>query len=303
MVLRTKISGFRFGPSEERALKAQETTLGSIMRHIRLAPLAVAALLPVLSSCSKSKVAANPEKVCREKYDKSVRLFDKGKDADAQELLRDITVNCTGYEYVEDAQYRLAESHFRTEQWMEAETEFGILVENYERSSRMEEARWKICRSAFEQSPSWDRDPSLTESAIKRYRAYLSDFTSGPHVDSARTDLAALLEKMALRRFKTAQLYMRMDEPQAATIYYNYLFREFPQSKDVPQARLDVARAYAQLDQFDRARETLDTLRLDSRAASMADRIEGTAKYIDKTQAKFEKRKAKEAAKARQEEL
>ncbi len=273
------------------------------MRHIRLAPFVVAALLPVLSSCSKSKVAASPEKVCREKYDKSVRLFDKGKDADAQELLRDITVNCTGYEYVEDAQYRLAQSHFRTEQWMEAETEFGILVENYERSSHLEEARWKICRSAFEQSPSWDRDPSLTEGAIKRYRAYLSDFPAGPHTDSARTDLSTLQDKMAQRRFKTAQLYLRMDEPLAATVYYNYLFREFPLSKDVPQARLDIARAYAELDQFDRARETLDTLRLDTRAAGLTDRIASTSKFIDKTQAKFEKRKAKEAAKARQGEL
>ena len=64
-----------------------------------------------------------------------------------------------------------------------------------------------------------------------------------------------------------------------------------------------VARAYAELDQFDRARETLDTLRLDTRAAGLTDRIASTSKFIDKTQAKFEKRKAKEAAKARQGEL
>ena len=103
-----------------------------------------------------------------------------------------------------------------------------------------------------------------------------------------------------MRRYKTAKLYMRMDEPLAATMYYNLLFREYPDSKNAPQARLDVARAYTKLDQFDRARETLDTLRLDSaRAASMSDDIADAATYIEKSQAKFEKKKAKEAAKAK----
>jgi outer membrane protein assembly factor BamD len=274
------------------------------MRHIHLTALALAALVPALSSCSKSKVVANPEKVCREKYEKATKLFQKEKDNDAQEKLRDITVSCAGYEYVEEAQYMLAESHFRTEQWMEAETEFGILVENYERTPRMEEARWKIARSAFHQSPSWDRDPGLTETAIKRYKAYLLDFPAAPHLDSAKTDLQTLQDKMAKRRYQTARLYLRMDEPLAATMYYNLLFREFPESKDVPQARLDVARAYAQLDQFDRARETLDTLKLDaSRAASLSEDIAKATKYIEKSQAKFEKNKAKEAEKTRKGDL
>lgn len=272
------------------------------MSHHRFAALAVAALVPFLSSCSKSKTVANPEKVCREKYDKAAKLFQKGKDGAAQEKLRDITVSCSGYEFVEDAQYMLAQSHYRTEQWMEAETEFGILVESYERTSHLEEARWKIARSAFQQSPSWDRDPGLTTAAIKRYNAYLADFPGSVHYDSAKVDLAALHDKMAMRRFKTAKLYMRMDEPLAATMYYNILFREYPDSKHVPQARLDIARAYAELDQFDRARETLDTLKLDTlRAAPMAEDIVETAAWIDKAQAKFEKRKAREAAKAKRE--
>lgn len=270
------------------------------MRHYRSAAIAIAALAPILSSCSKSKIVANPEKVCREKYEKATKLFQKHKDGDAQEKLRDITVSCSGYEYVEDAQYMLAESHYRTEQWLEAETEFGILVESYERTAHLEEARWKIARSAWHQSPSWDRDPSLTEAAIKRYKAYLADFPGSGHEDSAKTDLSALHDKMALRRFKTGKLYMRMDEPLAATMYYNLLFREYPDFHLVPQARLDIARAYARLDQFDRARETLDTLKLDSaRTAKLGDDIASTATFIDKAQAKFEKRKAKEAEKAR----
>lgn len=255
-----------------------------------------------MSSCSKSKIVANPEKVCREKYDNAAKLFKKGKDGAAQEKLRDITVNCSGYEFVEDAQYMLAESHFRTEQWMEAETEFGILVESYERTSHLEEARWKIVRSSFNQSPTWDRDPGLTTAAIKRYNAYIADFPGSAHYDSAKADLATLHDKMAMRRFKTAKLYMRMDEPLAATMYYNIMFREYPESKLVPQARLDIARAYAELDQFDRARETLDTLKLDSlRAAPIREEIAETATWIDKVQAKFEKKKAKEAAKAKRE--
>lgn len=257
------------------------------------------------ASCSSSKVGvANPEAVCRKKFQDAKKDYDKGNDAEAQKSLRDITVSCAGYDYVEESQYMLSQSHYRVEEWLEAETEFGILVSNWERSKYMEEARWKIARSSFNQSPTWDRDPALTQKAIEKEQSFLGDYPSGLRSDSARRDLADLIDRMAKRRYETALLYMKMDEPQAATIYYQLLLKEFPEAAQVGKARLDMSRAYAELDQFDRAQESLDSLQLDkARAEPLSKEIEKAKADLDKSRRKFEERKARETAEARQEKL
>jgi len=266
----------------------------------------LAATVFLLSACSstKSGLVANPDKVCRDKFAQAQKDFDKKRDADAQTKLRDITVSCAGYDYVEEAQFLLGQSHYRVEEWLEAETEFGILVQNWERSKHLEEARWKIGRAAYFQAPPWDRDPSLTEKAIEKEKAFLADYPSGTWSDSAKADIAELVGRMAERRYETGRLYLKMDEPQAATIYFQLLLKEFPESDKVPPARIDLARAYSALNQFDRAAESLDSLALDSsRAKPFEKRILSARKDLDVARRDFEAKREREAAEARQGQL
>lgn len=258
-----------------------------------------------VSSCSSTKAAIDsPEKVCRGKFEKAKKSFDKGQDPEAQEKLRDISVNCVGYDFAEDAQYMLGQSHYRNEQWIESMTEFQILVDHWERSKYYQEARWKISNAAYQQAPTWDRDPSLTQQALEKSDAFLSDFSTGEWTDSAKDQRDDLLGRLADRHYETAALYMKMDEPQAATIYFKLLFSEYPDSKRVPAARIEIAKSYALLDQFDLARESLDSLRQDSaKAAPLAERIVRAEKFIDKARRKFDERREREAAQARQDKL
>lgn len=275
-----------------------------IAKILPAAGLALAFLVPVGCSSTKPGPVANPEKVCRDKFAEAKKEFDRKNDVEAQAKLRDLTVNCAGYDLVEEAQWMLARSHDRSEQWLEAETEYGILVQNFERSKHMEEARWRICRAAWNQSPSWDRDPSLTQKAVEKERAYLLDYPSGHWADSARVDLEELVARLAERRYETARLYQKMSEPLAATIYYQLLLKEYPTSDKVGPARLGLARAYVDLEQFDRASETIDTLALDSaRAARLAGQISKERKRLESARKDFEARRAREAAEAKQGQL
>jgi hypothetical protein len=254
-----------FAPSlQGRAPEGQETTLRRLMRHIHLAPLVVAALLPVhcLPAPSPRSWPTPRRSVARSTTSPSGSSRRRRTTMPRRSCATSrSTAPATSTWKTPSTCWR--ESHFRTEQWMEAETEFGILVENYERSPHHRRGSLEDLPAA--RSTSLLRGiaiPVSRKRAIKRYRAYLSGLPRraahrfrpyGPVHPPGQDGQASLQDR--------AQLYLRMDEPLAATVYYNYLFREFPESKDVPQARLDVARAYAQLDQFDRARETLDTLR------------------------------------------
>lgn len=256
-------------------------------------------------SCSSSKPPIESiDVVCKRKFEDAKKDYTKERDPEAQTKLRDVTVSCAQFDYAEEAQYMLSQSHFRTEQWLEAETEFGILAANWERSKYREEALWKVARSAWKQAPSWDRDPSLTQKGIEKEEAFLGEFPKGVRADSARKDLSDLVNRMANRRFETARLYMKLGEPQAATIYYHLLFKEYPESGRLPQARLQLVRAYSELGQFDRAQENLDSLQLDSaRARGLTNEILDARLELVKSRKKFEARKAREAAESRQEKL
>ncbi len=276
--------------------------------RLRAASLGLAAL--AFASCSSIKPAAeSPDKVCRTKFDAGKKSFEKGRDPEAQEKLRDISVNCAAYDYAEEAQYMLGESHYRTEQWMEAQTEFQILVDHWERSKYLDEARWKIVHAAYLQAPSWDRDPALIESALLKADEFLADYSTGERADSARDDREDLVGRLADRRYETAKLYLKMDEPQAATIYYQLLLKEYPKSNRVPVARMEMAKAYAMLDQFERATETLDTLKMEKakldeeKAALLDERIAIVEKFVEKSRRKFEERRQREAKEARQDKL
>jgi len=283
----------------------RESYLPSMPAIHRLSAAAICLVVLVFSGCSSVKPAElSAEKACRDKFDAAKKDFDKRHDADAQTKLRDIGVNCISYDFAEEAQYMLAQSHYRNEQWIEAQTEFQILADHWERSTHYPEARWKIAHAAYLQAPSWDRDPSLTQQALEKADAFLSDFATSSWTDSVKADRDDVLDRLAQRQYETAALYLKMDEPQAATIYFQLLLKEYPDSKRVPKARLELAKSYALLDQFDRARESIDSLQSDSaKATPLREQIASVKKLIEKTQRKFEQRRAREAAEARQGKL
>jgi outer membrane protein assembly factor BamD len=254
-----------------------------------------AGILLLLASCSSTKPVESADAVCREKYAKATTAFDKGRDADAQDLFKDLTVSCYGYDFQEKAQYMLAESYFRTEQWPESETEFRLLREQFERSVYAEEALYKIARCGYEQSSTWDRDPAPTLDAIRKFNEYLSDYPQGKWSEEIHKSNLELDGRLAMRTYRTAKLYIRLDEPLAATIYFKKLLKEHPGWELDNTAQIELALAYAHLDQFDQARATISGLDSSDDKAALASDIKDAKSTIASLEKSFLKKRAREA--------
>lgn len=257
--------------------------------------LLVAGIAMVLASCSSTKPVASPEAVCREKFAQASAAFEKGNDASAQEKLKDITISCYGYDFQEKAQYMLAESYFRTEQWPEAETEFRLLREQFERTAYAEEALFKVGRCALEQSTTWDRDPAPTLEAMRKLNEYLNDYPQGKWSAEVKKSYTELDSRLANHAYRTAKLYLRLDEPLAATVYFNKLLTQHPGWELNDQASVELALAYARIDQFDQARSTLAKLDGTEAKTTLAPMIEKAQKTIAKLEKSFQDKRAREA--------
>ena len=262
---------------------------------MKLRVLTALGLAALLSSCASNKPSANSEKVCREKFASAKDQFERKRDVDAQEKLKDLTISCYGYDFQEEAQYMLATSYFRTEQWPEAETEYRLLREQFERSRHAEEALYKIARCGIEQTGTWDRDPSSILDAQHKITEYLTDFPEGKWSAEMRKQYTELDSRLANHDFQTARLYLRLGEPLSATIYFNKLLKEHPGWDKNDEARIQLALAYAKIDQFDQARATLTLLHSAEDSTHLQPKIKSAEKDIASLEKAFQKRRAREA--------
>ena len=195
---------------------------------------------------------------CKKRYDIAEELFKAKKYGRTIEKLEDILSTCAGSGYMEQAQFLLAESHFNLEQWIEARGEYGSFIVNFPGSPFAETAEFRKAVSSFNMEYRVDRDESNTTTAMKDFERYLANHPSTPLRDSVNYYYNLLVDRVAEKEFQTGRLYLRMEKPQAAVIYFKEFLETYPNAKRRNETLFLISDAYTDLDQFDAARQYLD---------------------------------------------
>ena len=257
------------------------------------------ALLGACSSNSSTRVTHT--QFCKDKLEKAEELFKKEKYGRVIDKLEEIMSYCAGTGYLEQTSFLLAESHFNLEQWIEARGEYGSFVMNFPGSPYAETAEFRKAIASFNMEFRVSRDEANTTIAMKDFEKYLSNHPDTPLRDSINYYYGLLVERLAEKEFQTARLYLRMDKPQAAVIYFKEFLETYKQSKRRKEALFLTSQAYTELDQFESAREYLDIARQELKADDKDGQkmLEKTEEKIAKAEKSFEKRIKKDAEKKR----
>lgn len=257
------------------------------------------ALLGACSSNSSTRVTHT--QFCKDKLEKAEELFKKEKYGRVIDKLEEIMSYCAGTGYLEQTSFLLAESHFNLEQWIEARGEYGSFVMNFPGSPYAETAEFRKAIASFNMEFRVSRDDANTTVAMKDFERYLSNHPDSPLRDSINYYYGLLIERLAEKEFQTARLYLRMDKPQAAVIYFKEFLETYKQSKRRKEALFLTSQAYTELDQFESAREYLDIARQELKADDKDGQkmLEKTEEKIAKAEKSFEKRIKKDAEKKR----
>ncbi|MCQ2055071.1 MAG: outer membrane protein assembly factor BamD [Fibrobacter sp.] len=256
-----------------------------------------------LMGCSSSHTGkVSHADFCRAKYEKAESIFKAGKYGRAQEKLEDILSLCAGSGYMEQSQFLLAESYFNLEEWIEARGEYGSFIINFPGSPFVETAEFRKAISSFNMEYNSNRDESNTTIAMKDFERYLSNYPASPLRDSVNYYYNLLVERRAEKDFQTGRLYLRMEKPQAAVIYFKEFLDTYPKSKRVQETLFLIAQAYTDLDQFETAREYLNRAKFEfaEENKDVQKLLDKTEKKIAKAEAKYEKRLKKESEQMRQ---
>ena len=237
---------------------------------------------------------------CQKRYNEAEGLYKAKKYGRSIEKLEGILSTCAGSGYMEQAQFLLAESHFNLEQWIEARGEYGSFIVNFPGSPFAETAEYRKAVSSFNMDYKIDRDESNTTTAMKDFERYLANHPSTPLRDSVNYYYNLLVDRVAEKEFQTGRLYLRMEKPQAAVIYFKEFLETYPNAKRRQETLFLISDAYTDLDQFESARQYLAIAKEESSDnADVQKRVKKAEEKIAKAEESYEKRLKKESEKKR----
>jgi len=155
----------------------------------------------------------------------------------AIEIFKQVVENAPFTKIGAKAQYRLGYSYMETRQYLEAVTEFQIVIEKYPGSGYTDDAVYGLANSYFllVQGPEYDK--YSTEKALEYFSRYVSEFPHGRHSADAQVKIGKLKESLAEGLFLIGQFYEKQKRYEAALIYYKEVEYLFPDSIYSEKAR------------------------------------------------------------------
>ena len=169
------------------------------------------------------------------------RLLDRGEYATATELLRTFVANNAGSADVDHAIYLLGYAHLKNKDWTSAASEFERLLRDYPESDSSGAARFGLAESEFAQSRPPDFDQEHTHRALDEWRRYLEDFPGHWQNDEARNRILASRTRLADKLVHTGTLYLKLNLPKPARVYFEMVAAEYRDTVWVSEAEMGLA--------------------------------------------------------------
>ncbi|PID62528.1 MAG: outer membrane protein assembly factor BamD [Ignavibacteriae bacterium] len=161
-------------------------------------------------------------------------------DEDYDEAIREfktIIMQYSGTPVNDDAQYFLAFTYFKKEQYLLAVYEFSKLIRDITTSEYVQDAQYMLAESYYNLSPNYQLEQSYTKKAIEEFQNFIEFFPLHPKVSEAEKKIDELYVKFAAKEFNNAEIYEKMEYYNAAINYYKNVKDTYHDSEYAPLAQ------------------------------------------------------------------
>jgi outer membrane protein assembly factor BamD len=205
------------------------------------AAVSVAALLVL--SCGKAYIGP-PTDTPEGQFEYARHLLESGRYYDAITELESFISQNPGSGLLDTAIFYLGDAHLGKHDYPMAAAQFERLLREYPGSGNAPAARYKLGVAYFEQSPSAELDPTMTERALSQLRLFLKLHPDDPNVEDAKARIEVLREKLAKKQYLNGWLYTRLKDPAAARFYFDLVLQEYPDTPWAAKSIMGTARSY-----------------------------------------------------------
>ena len=158
--------------------------------------------------------------------------------------LSEVLEDCVRHDpYGEQAPYALllaATCEYDAGRWEEAEDLLGRVLRDYPKSPWVPQATFLQAMSAFRQCKGASYDALPLRNAKERFLAFLSASPEGPDALAARRMLILIGDIWAERLVLDAEVYRKLDQPQAAALSLREAASRWPDSPWAEKARQEL---------------------------------------------------------------
>lgn len=206
------------------------------------------------------KIKAKKLYNCQIKTARAIAKFEKRRYIDAQTILMDVKLNCSGNENMDTVLYYLALSYMRQKKFIEAQGEFEQLTREFTQSAFAVESEYRVGYCDFMNAPLADLDQNATRDAIRKLQDFMDANQDSPFGDSAKACIETGISKLAEKEFLNARFYEKSNRFESAVVYYRIVIDEFPQTAFANKSRLGMAEALYKLNRQTEALGAIDDL-------------------------------------------
>ena len=206
----------------------------------RIALLFLGALAGLVWGCGAGTIPAvhsEPERLTL-----AHRMMEQRRWASASELLKSYIQNNPGSGEVDEAVYQLGICYLRQHDWALAATEFERMARDYPESDSTPSASFRLGEALYAQARPPDFDQDFTNKAIDQWKNYLRDYPGHWLNPEAERQEVMARSRLATKMIATGDLYLRLDLPGPARVYYERVVQDYGDTLLLGRALLGEAR-------------------------------------------------------------
>ena len=212
-------------------------------------------LLLLFTSCGTYKVSSESSS---NKIDYVKNLIDDEKYSRAIDELNYIMFNDPLSEYSALAQFYIGECYFYLNDFSQSIIEYNkYLTRNDSIEELVKKSQFMLCKCYFNISLEYNKDQSDTYIAIEKLQYFIEKETMRDYIEDIEIMILDLRTKLAKKDFYTAKLYIKLEELDAAIIYYKNIVNDYYDTEFVNSALANISLIYC-IDDINKAKVFLD---------------------------------------------
>lgn len=209
-----------------------------------------------ISSCGSSGKPKNEN--AEQVYNDGVKYFEDEEYEQSKKYFELIKLQYPASEYADDAHYYMAELYYQRKEYILSAFTFNNLRKIFPGSKYSQQALYKTAMCYYELSPKFDRDQDYTLQAIQAFQDFQYLYPDDSLSRASNAKIEELRDKLAHKEFFTAELYMNMDHPQSAVIYFESVINNYDDTEYLQDAFKGKVDALIYMNKIDEAKQVIN---------------------------------------------
>jgi outer membrane protein assembly factor BamD len=181
---------------------------------------------------------------CKSKYDKlklsndnakkfqeGKRLYEKKEYDKALGLFETLLTRYRGTDGATDLFYLNAMANYKLKDYTAAAYHFNEFATSYPSDPRAEEARFLTAYCYYLDAPGFSLDQENTYKCIEKLQLFINLYPKSDRVAEASKLIQDLRDRLELKAYSNAKLYLTIGENQSAVIAFGNTLRDYPDTK------------------------------------------------------------------------